>query len=524
MEQLSEQAIQKLRKKCEKSLFFLAYAVLGFSDFTKHIHRPVCRELENFVENTRLLIVFPRDWFKSTMGSVAYPIWRAIKNPNIRILVVQNSFSNACKKLNAIKQLFENNAMFRMLFPDLLPTSKSVWKSECLTVNRTQAHPEGTFEAAGTGTAVTSRHYDLIIEDDTVSPEKDAMTDIMQQPTKMDIEKAIGWHRVAYPLLLHPSKSQRVVIGTRWAVHDLIGWILDNNKDFKLLSRRAREENDKGEIVAIWDRFDEKVLHELERVNGPYMFASLYLNDPQALLNQVFSMEWIHYYSNTPTGLLYCTSIDPASAKTAETSDPDYTVVMTTGLHRTTGQIFVVRYDRGRMNPGETIDCIFSHYNQFKPLEVRVEAIAYQSTLSYWLKRKQDALGQRFYVVEVKSLRASKEDRIRGLQPFFSDGNVRLRTGMFELERELLAFPKGRHDDIIDCLTLQMPFWLSMTKMYEEEKEKALAINPFSGASIIDSLEGRVRDNDSYPFDMGILKDSKHAKGYRQYDHAGVYN
>ncbi len=519
MEQLSDFAINRLRTKCKESLFFLSYAVLGFDDFTKEIHRPVCRALQNYKVNTRLLIVFPRDWFKSTMGSVAYPIWRAIDNCNVRILVTQNSFSNACKKLNAIKQIFEKNKLFRTLFPELLPRPKSVWSKECLTVNRESAHPEGTFEAAGTGTAVTSRHYDLIIEDDTVSPEKDAMTDIMQQPTKMDIEKAIGWHRVAYPLLLHPSKSQRVVIGTRWAIYDLIGWILENNTDFKLLSRKARENG-----VAVWDRFNEDVLRELEKVNGPYMFASLYLNDPQALLNQVFQIEWIHYFQNIKSDLLYCTSIDPASAKKAETSEPDFTVVMTTGLNVETGEIYVMRYDRARMNPGEQIKAIFSHYDQFTPLEVRVESIAYQRTLNYWVKKQQAALGKYFYIVEVKSLIGSKEDRIRGLQPFFSNGVIFLRAGMIDLERELLSFPKGKFDDVVDALSLHLPFWINMLKEKRKEEEKVYVDDPFSGASIIDSLEKRVTQYDCYPYDMGINCDSKKIRQYRVYDGVGVYN
>ena len=101
-------------------------------------------------------------------------------------------------------------------------------------LNRTIAEPEGTFEAAGVGTAVISRHFDLVIEDDTVSPAKDSLTGVMQQPTKAEIEKAIGWHRLVHPLLLHPSRSQILVIGTRWADKDLIGWILESHKNYQL--------------------------------------------------------------------------------------------------------------------------------------------------------------------------------------------------------------------------------------------------------------------------------------------------
>ena len=180
--ELDQSTLDSIRELGKKSLFFLARGILGFEDLHESIHKPICDELQEFETNTRLLVVLPRDWFKSSIGSIAYPIWRAINDTNIRMLVVQNSHANACKKLNAIKQVFEKCKLLRALYPEVLPDSSCTWTKECMTLNRTAAHPEGTFEAAGTGTAVTGRHYDLIIEDDTVSPEKDALTGILQQP------------------------------------------------------------------------------------------------------------------------------------------------------------------------------------------------------------------------------------------------------------------------------------------------------------------------------------------------------
>ena len=155
---LDNKTVASLRDKGKESLFFLARGILEFSDLTEHVHLPLCRELENFEKNTRMGIELPRDWFKSTIGSIAYPIWRAINNPNVRILVVQNSMNNARKKLQSIKQIFESNQLFRALYPEILPRKNSTWTQECLTVNRSKPLPEGTFEAAGVGTAVTSRH------------------------------------------------------------------------------------------------------------------------------------------------------------------------------------------------------------------------------------------------------------------------------------------------------------------------------------------------------------------------------
>lgn len=39
------------------------------------------------------------------------------------------------------------------------------------------------------------------------------------------------------------------------------------------------------------------------------------------------------------------------------------------------------------------------------------------------------------------------------LQPRFEAGMVKIRRSMTELEDELLRFPRGRHDDLIDALS-----------------------------------------------------------------------
>jgi hypothetical protein len=396
---LSEEELERIRELCKKSLFFLCRAVLGFKDLHPRIHGPVCADLEDR-KRKRKIIVIPRTWFKSSIGSIGFPIWLAINDSNVRVLICQNSHSNACKKLGSIKKIFEKNALFKILFPELLPTSDCKWKEDVLEVNRTATHPEGTFEAAGTGTATTSRHFDVIIEDDTVSPEKDSMSAEMQQPTAMEIEKAIGWHKLTMPLLVNPSEGQIVVIGTRWAEEDLIGYILANFPEYHVITRAVRERDGKpavkeeGGELAWPERFTEEVLVEIERVLGPYMFATLMMNCPMSAANMVFRRAWIRYYDTVDiVKLITCTTIDPASSKKEATGDPDYTVVLTSGVDPKNGQIYVLGYNRERMNPGETIDCLFTHYNLYHPVSVRVESTAYQSTLQYWIEQKQRKVG-----------------------------------------------------------------------------------------------------------------------------------
>ncbi|MHA1840844.1 MAG: phage terminase large subunit [Candidatus Heimdallarchaeota archaeon] len=511
---LSNETLEEIRQQGKNSLFFLARAILGFSDFVPHIHKPICDTLQK-EENTRVLIILPRDWFKSSLGSVAYSIWLAINNPNIRILIVQNSMNNARKKLASIKQMIEGNKLLHTLYPHLLPSKKGTWTGECLTCTRSGHFPEGTFEAAGTGTAVISRHYDVIIEDDTVSPEIDDMSGLVQQPTQLEIEKAIGFHRLAHPLLLHPLKSKIIVIGTRWCENDLLGWVMKNSTNFIVMSRSCREN---GQII--WDRYNEEVLKELETNLGPYMFSTLFMNQPLVDINSVFKREWIRYYQDVPavrSNLLYFTSVDPACVSNEMSSDPDYTVILTSAYDVYTGNIFVIYYDRGRFDPGETIEKILSHYRAYKPMVVTIEGIAYQRTLGYWLAKRQEKLNMPFFVDVVKGARASKEDRIRGLQPYFAAGKVFIKTEHQDLERELMSFPNAAHDDVADALSMHLESWHKASLDQKVVNETKLVENPLNADYILSSMMGRQTKRNRYPFDMGLMRDSERAQRETRY-------
>jgi predicted phage terminase large subunit-like protein len=442
--------------------------------------------------------------------------------------------TNAKKKVGSIKSIFETNELLQALFPELLPKGNRPWSSECLTLNRTLPEPEGTFEPAGTGTALTSRHYDEIIQDDTVAPDYDAMTGEIQQPTQMEIEKAIGFHKMCHPMLIHPIKSAITIIGTRWAIEDLIGWIFKHGKGYSVVSRSARESAEGVPASKeqggkpIWDRFNDEVLDELasETGVGPFMFDMLYMNSPTSSVNQVFKREYIEYYDKLPKELIYFTSLDPAPSDSAAKSlDADYNAIITAGVRPSTGEIWVVHYDRLRCDPGELIERLFNHWRAYKSLITRVESTAYQKTLMYWIRRRQEQSRERFYVEGVPNAKSSKAARILGLQPWFAAHKVYIRTEHQDLERELLSFDPnkkyGGHDDLIDALSFQVGDWAKSCETYQQEKATEEAVNPFMGQTIINELLDRVDAPYKYPYDIGNMAERIKDTQLRDYVYAG---
>lgn len=457
--------------------------------------------------------MLPRDWYKTTIASISYPIWLAINNPEVKILLVQNTYANAVKKLGAIKKIFEENELFRACYPDIIPDNACTWQKDSLCIKRKKAYAESTFEAAGTNTNVVSRHYDVIIEDDTVAPEFDHMTGIMMQPTRAQVEKAIGWHKLATPLLVEPAESIILVVGTRWVEDDLLEWIMKNEKHYTIMQRAVREGADglpdpNGTIT--WPetddgrpKFNEEVLDQLQAALGPYMFATLYLNCPTAAANMLFHPTWITYYNNVNMSDLLCfTSMDLASADEHSSSDPDYTTILTCGINPNNCLIYVLDYDRGRYNPGEQVELLFEHFRKYNFLNSRVEAIGYQRTLAYWLNQRMEKLGVFFPVEEIRSHSASKEARIRGLQPYFMARRIFIREEMNELENELINFPYGRHDDLIDALSMQIPDWATTAREnYSDDRKKEDYLKDFTASSLLYSIQKEQQKGPPSKFD-----------------------
>lgn len=200
----------------EESLYLFAHA-LGYTKIDKEIHGPVIQVLES--KARRKLIVLPRGCFKSTLGSVIYPIWRHIKNPNRRIIIDSELLTNSAKFLREIEGHLLGSFMTSLWGP--LRLRDKTWNStEIITALRTDhSKKEASFTVSGVGSQRTGNHFDLAILDD-VSTRGNTQTPEIR-------EKVINHYRY-YTSLLDPEDSELVVIGTRYHSEDLIGWIIEN--------------------------------------------------------------------------------------------------------------------------------------------------------------------------------------------------------------------------------------------------------------------------------------------------------
>ncbi|MBQ3448261.1 MAG: phage terminase large subunit [Synergistaceae bacterium] len=168
--------------------------------------------------------------------------------------------------------------------------------------------------------------------------------------------------------------------------------------------------------------------------------------------SQKFKRDYFKYYEVTPdlSEMNVYTTVDLAISQKANS---DYSAIVTVGVNEA-GHWFVLDVEYGRYDPSTTMDAIFSAVQKWRPLVVGIEAVAYQSALMHFLEKEMPQRGIFFRITPLKAGK-SKELRIDTLQPRFAVGSVWFKSGavwLSELENELLAYPHGARDDVIDAL------------------------------------------------------------------------
>jgi phage terminase large subunit-like protein len=89
--------------------------------------------------------------------------------------------------------------------------------------------------------------------------------------------------------------------------------------------------------------------------------------------------------------------------------------------------------------------------------------------------------------IEELAQRGDKQSRIRKLIPLFRDGLVYfvrwIEDWQTSIEKQLLSFPRGKHDDIID--SLQMLYDMYTLQPNVQTRHKAIKVTYHNGRPIL---------------------------------------
>lgn len=473
-----------------RDLFYFGKGVLGYRDMTVGCHMPLTTFINRHPARQKLILM-PRGHFKTSVVTISGSLQKVVVSTDRRILIANETASNAQRFLSAIRQHVENNRVFRALYSDVIPKDYRKmphWNTESLTFPRKWAGPEPTLDTIGMTGTMTSRHYTDIHVDDPISEEA-TKSDAVMQDVITRIDKL-------YSLMVKPKEDQFWLIGTRWALWDVYKFFLE--KLGANMARFVRAAIVDGEPI-FPELLDLETLAQIREIMGEYMFSCLYMNNPRDIAAQDFNvgdLEWWKWSADEEDVVLFkdgeaskvwpfhkldvTTSVDLA---VAEKVTDDRNAIVTTGV-TPDGEVVVLESWAKRCTPLEVIEHLFWVKRRYGPRAIGIEGVAYQKAFKYFLKAECERRGEYMNIVELKALPSkrstgnnSKETRIRGIQPIAASGRLYLMPTMHELRNEMADFPLGKHDDLIDALASQTQMWSgyvspsSVRRRLEREKE-----------------------------------------------------
>jgi len=223
---------------------FMAFSrhALGYEDLNWRTHGETIQVFESNAQ--RKVAVLPRGTFKSSLGCVAYPMWRLESNTDLTILLDSKIYNNSKNFLREIKAHYQSDKYQRLFGRKIGPK----WGESEITISgRIRNRKEASITVGGIGTVKVGQHYDLIIGDDYNSPSN--------SDTPEKCQKVID--HVRYNLNILNPGGEYVFIGTRYAERDVIGFLLNDILGESKLAEGKLEFATPGENLSQMDLLGE---------------------------------------------------------------------------------------------------------------------------------------------------------------------------------------------------------------------------------------------------------------------------
>lgn len=337
------------------------FAGLTLNDYPSeatHI-RALCRVLQAFYESVereespRLLISMPPRHYKSQTCSVAFPSWLLGRNPNWRIIISSYGselplvFSRQIRRIirsQTFSNIFQRN-------PQIAISNESSAADQWDIA----APYRGGLRSVSVNSGVTGFGANVIIIDDPIKNRQEARSATYKQRIRETYSSELRTR-------LEPGGGV-IVIATRWAKDDLIGWLQSKSESgdgepFDVLNLPAIDNS--GNAL-----FPEKYpLSELDKIKRgllPADWQALYQGDPKPEGGGKVKIEWFNRRDIAPTITQQYRAWDTALTKDSRSHSrlsggPDYTVGVKGGMN---GKEFWISHRvKERLDEPEVIDLI----------------------------------------------------------------------------------------------------------------------------------------------------------------------
>lgn len=429
-------------------LYFLLTRLLGRDDARHPWLYERIREFESRPDG--YLDLWARDHYKSTIITFAGTIQEILRDPEITIGVFSHTRPIATNFVRQIKTEFENNVVLQDLFPFIRPPKGSdarPWGESALTVKRQGNPKEQTLEAWGIVQGQpTSKHFNLRIYDDLVTPESVTTPEMIAKTTDMFV--------LSENLGTRGGRAR--AIGTRYHHNDTYATLIEREVFTPRVHAATSDGKPEGSPVFL----TREELERKRRTMGSYIFGCQMLQSPSPDEGAIFRRDWLRYWDALPRK--FDRKLLSLDCSFKDKLDSDYVVAQCWG--QIGGDAYLLDQVRGLWDFVATLENFVKFVERHPDATTRlIEDKANGPAVISSLTHKVPG------IIPIEPY-GSKSARAYAVSPYFESGNVYLPNPVSYpwvtgYELELLQFPVVTHDDQVDATTQALQYMFSKRPM-----------------------------------------------------------
>jgi len=325
----------------------------------------------------------------------------------------------------------------------------------------------GGMTVAGIGGPFTGRGFDLIVIDDPIKNDAEALSDVYRR-------RNWNWYRSVVRPRLQPGGSI-IVIMTRWHEQDLAGALLGNPpEDVEELLIEEDVEPDPWEVInlpalaedndvlgrkpgeALWPtRYDETALKKLRVAAGPFWWTAQYRGKPQPEGGGIIKTAWFKSYEDEDLPATFSRVVQIWDTAHKEKQRHDRSACLTIGQVNNPRRYYLLDLYVARLIFPDLNRAAEAQYDKWDPDRVIIEDKSSGISLIQQLRRDTK--------VPIRAVKAidDKVTRAHTVTGVMEAGQVLIPRHAYWLAdflKEVGDFPAGAHDDIVDVLVHGLRF------------------------------------------------------------------
>ena len=408
-------------------------------------HKFLCNEVQSFIETETgnpydiLIIHTPPQHGKSQTITETLPSWYLGKNPLHRVIEISYSedFAMLFGRRNKDKIREKCGDIFGM---ELAKSPNSSTEFEL-------KNNVGGMISRGVLSGVTGRPCNLMIIDDPIKNSQEAFSESYRNSVWNE------WTR-SFKTRLAPG-AKVILIMTRWHEDDLAGRLLAKEENVRYLRIPCEaEENDPigrkaGDALCPEIGKDNAWLVPFKKsyigTDGSSAWEAMFQGRPTSEEGNMLKREWWSYYDELPPIVDWVMSVDAAFK---DGKDNDFVAIQVWG--KTGADMYLIDAVKKHLNMPDTMREIKRLRAMYpKCVTTLIEDKANGSAIVQMLRREM------FGIIPIEP-QGGKVARVNAVSGAIESGNVHLphnKPFTDNFVDECAAFPRGAHDDQVDCMS-----------------------------------------------------------------------